>query len=128
VTPNRLLSPEETKDILQLVYARETGETVYLTPIQIEEILAALEHPAPMREPRLLRNRARCSRCGDIVESRHRHHYVACGCGALAVDGGLSYLRRTGEPADCEEMSEWETPDSPCTAQPSTQPVPEEPE
>ena len=43
---------------------------------------------------RILRNRAQCRKCGDIVESRFRHDYVACDCGAIAVDGGLDYLRR----------------------------------
>ena len=46
--------------------------------------------------PRLLRNAARCLRCGDVVESRHRHDYVMCSCGSIAVDGGPSYARLAG--------------------------------
>ena len=64
--------------------------------------------PPVERSPRLLRNRARCSRCGDTVESLHRHDFQRCGCGAVAVDGGRDYLRRAGRIEDCEELSEWE--------------------
>lgn len=42
----------------------------------------------------LLRNAARCHRCGDTIESRHTHDFVRCSCGCLAVDGGLDYARR----------------------------------
>ena len=59
-----------------------------------------------VREPRLLR--ARCTRCGDVLKSEHRHDFRSCGCGAVAVDGGQSYLRRCGAPADIEELSEFE--------------------
>lgn len=55
----------------------------------------------------ILTNRARCRRCGDEIESKHRHDYVACSCGAVAVDGGHAYLRRVGEPDACEELSEY---------------------
>ena len=56
---------------------------------------------------RILRNRARCKKCGDIIESKHRHDHVACSCGEIAVDGGLAYLRRTfNRPENLEEMAE----------------------
>ena len=42
----------------------------------------------------ILRNRAQCARCGDIIESTHRHDFVTCGCGEISVDGGHAYLRR----------------------------------
>lgn len=50
-----------------------------------------------------------CRRCGEYVESRHRHDYRRCGCGAVGVDGGLAYLRRIGDPADAEELSQTTT-------------------
>ena len=59
----------------------------------------------------IIRNRARCKKCNDTIESVHRHHFVSCRCGAIAVDGGRDYLRRLGEFADLEELSE--TLDSP---------------
>ncbi len=36
----------------------------------------------------------KCNECGDVIESVHRHDFVRCSCGAVAVDGGKSYLRR----------------------------------
>ena len=43
---------------------------------------------------KILRNRAQCRRCGEILESRSVHELVWCGCGSIAVDGGHDYLRR----------------------------------
>ena len=64
--------------------------------------------PADTERPRrLIRNAARCKRCGDIVESRHRHDFRPCKCGAVTVDGGLDYLRRCGDIADIEDLSEY---------------------
>jgi hypothetical protein len=40
-----------------------------------------------------LRNRARCLKCYDIIESKHRHDFVICKCGAIFVDGGNDYWR-----------------------------------
>jgi hypothetical protein len=48
--------------------------------------------------PAILRNSAQCKSCGSHIESTHRRHFVACGCGSIAVDGGLDYIRRVGEP------------------------------
>jgi len=45
----------------------------------------------------ILRNSARCPKCGDNPESVNRHDYKSCKCGAIAVDGGFDYLRRTYE-------------------------------
>lgn len=42
---------------------------------------------------RILRSRARCTRCGDVIESKHRHDFVSCSCGAIFLDGGLDYVR-----------------------------------
>lgn len=42
----------------------------------------------------LTSNRAKCLLCGEIIESKHRHHYVRCHCGNLVIDGGLDYLKR----------------------------------
>lgn len=42
----------------------------------------------------LVRNRARCDRCDDTIESETRHDFRSCSCGALCVDGGLDYTRR----------------------------------
>ena len=56
---------------------------------------------------RLVCNRARCNHCHTIVESRHRWEFKWCPCGKIAVDGGLEYTKRTGNPDDYTEMSEY---------------------
>jgi len=56
----------------------------------------------------LLRNAAQCRKCGDVIESRHRHDFVRCSCGAIFVDGGRDYARAGGEPADFIDLCEWE--------------------
>lgn len=42
---------------------------------------------------KLIRNRAQCRKCNDIIESKHRHDFVRCKCGSIFIDGGLEYLR-----------------------------------
>ena len=61
---------------------------------------------------KIIRNRAQCLLCGDIIESISRHDFVTCTCGALSVDGGRSYIRRTFTNAeDFDELSELEKED-----------------
>lgn len=50
-------------------------------------------------------NKIRCNKCGDVIESVHRHDFKFCKCGAVAVDGGEGYLRRVGNREDYEELS-----------------------
>ena len=42
----------------------------------------------------ILKNKAQCKICKDIIESTHRHDFVRCKCGEIFVDGGIDYLRR----------------------------------
>ena len=53
-------------------------------------------------------NKIKCKKCGEIIESRHRHDFKFCKCGAVAVDGGKDYLRRLGNQEDYEELSKIE--------------------
>jgi hypothetical protein len=53
----------------------------------------------------LIQNEVNCLKCGDIIWSGHRHGFATCSCGAVSVDGGLSYLRRCGNREDWEERS-----------------------
>ena len=46
------------------------------------------------KQQMIIRNASRCNICGDEIESKHRHDYVVCKCGACAVDSGRDYLRR----------------------------------
>jgi len=51
-------------------------------------------------------NKCQCARCLDIIESRHRHDFVQCKCGAIFTDGGTEYIRRGGEIENIIDMSE----------------------
>jgi hypothetical protein len=57
-----------------------------------------------MSEPYIVSNQVRCNTCGGEPFSTHRHHFVNCGCNAIAVDGGQDYLRRVGN-GGWEELS-----------------------
>ena len=48
----------------------------------------------------IIRNAAKCIKCHDVIQSVHNHDYVECKCGAIAVDGGNSYLRAAGNVDD----------------------------
>lgn len=63
-----------------------------------------------MNEKRLARNAIQCRHCGDIIESRYTHDFKFCSCKTVAVDGGLSYCRRSfrNSPDDYIDLSEWE--------------------
>ena len=60
----------------------------------------------------IIQNAASCNGCGDFIVSKHRHDFVTCSCGAIAVDGGQEYLRRVGTltPGSYVDHS-WELPD-----------------
>lgn len=54
---------------------------------------------------RILSNQIKCKKCGDTPFSAHRHDFKYCKCGAVAVDGGMSYLRTVGDLSSAEDMS-----------------------
>lgn len=75
-----------------------------------------------MKVNKIIKNAARCTHCGDIIESTHVHDFKWCSCKTIAVDGGKCYLKRSfkNSPADFEDMSEWEeveVPDKPETVE-----------
>jgi hypothetical protein len=63
----------------------------------------------------ILKNAAKCRKCGDVIESKHRHDFVVCKCWSddrrtgIFVDGGLVYIRRGAfdldDIIDCSEHS-----------------------
>lgn len=57
----------------------------------------------------LLRNRIRCKKCGDIIESKTNYDHQFCKCGAVSIDGGLVYTRVVGDPKDYEMLDLWMT-------------------
>lgn len=65
---------------------------------------------AKVNPQRIIRNAVRCNTCGDEIESTDRHDFKWCSCGAVAVDGGLDYLRRAWtveQGTGYTELSEW---------------------
>ena len=54
----------------------------------------------------IIHNRIKCKRCGDIIESTHRHDFKWCSCGQCAVDGGYDYLKRSYAGKSPEESYE----------------------
>ena len=51
-------------------------------------------------------NKCQCAVCLDIIESKSRHDFVQCSCGAIFTDGGTEYIRRGGEIENIIDMSE----------------------
>ena len=54
---------------------------------------------------KIIVNKIKCKKCGDVIESKYTHDFKYCKCKAVAVDGGRSYLKRLGNPEDYEELS-----------------------
>lgn len=60
--------------------------------------------------PKILRNIAKCKKCGDTIESRSVHHFVWCSCKSVFTDGGHDYIRRgETEPGILEDLSVFES-------------------
>ncbi|MBD5112451.1 MAG: hypothetical protein HDT42_07995 [Ruminococcaceae bacterium] len=63
---------------------------------------------------RIIKNSVKCNLCGEIIVSEDVHDLKFCKCGAVSVDGGNDYLRRTyrNSPNDYTELSEYEEVES----------------
>ena len=61
-----------------------------------------------MDRKKLVRNSAKCAKCGDEIESKHRHDWVACKCRAIFIDGGTDYIRAGGNLEDIIDTCIWE--------------------
>ena len=59
----------------------------------------------------LVVNSVRCLVCNTVLESKHRHHFVTCGCKNQTFnDGGLSYNRVGGKDLSLiENLCEYRT-------------------
>ena len=57
------------------------------------------------KKEEIISNTIKCKKCGDIIESKSTNDYKKCSCGAVAVDGGIDYLKRIGNEEDYEELS-----------------------
>lgn len=58
---------------------------------------------------KIIKNIIKCVHCGDVIESKYTHDFKYCSCGTVAVDGGLSYLKRCfkSSPDEFIDLSEW---------------------
>lgn len=56
---------------------------------------------------KLTKNSLKCLACNDVIVSAHRHDFVWCKCGAVAVDGGNEYSRRVGDFYNTEDLNEY---------------------
>lgn len=61
---------------------------------------------------KIISNKIKCLKCGDIIESTSVHDFKYCSCQSVAVDGGHDYLRRVGKAENFEELSEIENDDN----------------
>lgn len=52
----------------------------------------------------ILENAAECLKCNTYIRSNNVHDYRTCFCGAVAVDGGSQYIRRSGNPEDYRDI------------------------
>jgi hypothetical protein len=50
----------------------------------------------------------RCKKCGDVIQSTHRHDFKWCKCGEFAIDGGSDYTKLTGNWDDFEQVQDEE--------------------
>jgi hypothetical protein len=53
----------------------------------------------------IISNSIRCRKCGDVIYSASRHDFKYCSCKSVAVDGGMDYLKRSGDIDLVEELS-----------------------
>ena len=58
------------------------------------------------KKEEIISNKIKCKKCGDIIESKSTNDYKKCSCGAVAVDGGIDYLKRVGNEEDYKDISE----------------------
>lgn len=49
---------------------------------------------------KIIVNKAKCKKCGDIIESKEVNDFKRCTCGSIAIDGGQEYIKRVGNKDD----------------------------
>lgn len=86
---------------------RKLGDTLYPDPDSIDfDPNDAVW--CKQSETIIKHNRLKCVKCEDIIESKYRHDFVSCTCGAVAIDGGSDYVRILGNYEDFEQLTEKE--------------------
>ena len=74
----------------------------------VKNIRNIVEGKGYIQMQKIIVNKIKCIKCGDVIESSSIHDFRFCKCGSVAVDGGRNYLRRCGNREDWEELSEIE--------------------
>lgn len=90
------ISVEQAKALNQLEEAVEEG---LHPPDKVTVYADGKAVPSYVVEKRG-RNRIKCGKCGDVIESKTRYNMVMCTCGAIAVDGGRDYFKRSAKDMD----------------------------
>ena len=57
------------------------------------------------KKEKIISNKIKCKKCGDVIKSKNTNDYKRCSCGAVAVEGGKNYLKRIGNEEDYVELS-----------------------
>ena len=57
---------------------------------------------------KIIINKAKCKKCGDIIESKDVNDFKRYACGIIAVDDGHYYIKRIGNKDDIIELSKVE--------------------
>ncbi len=78
---------------------------------KIERLTTTVRIAEIASRPPITRNGLRCRKCNEVIESRYTEDFRFCGCGAVAVDGGLEAPRYLGELEDYEVLAEYGPPD-----------------
>lgn len=56
---------------------------------------------------KIIVNKAKCKKCGDIIESKEVNDFKRCTCGSIAIDGGQEYIKRVGNKDDIIELAKF---------------------
>lgn len=82
-----------------------TADQAIIRPVSISEDYLVGIRGIQMK---IIRNSARCKKCGVEIESKYTHNWVRCECPGMEfiyVDGGHSYQRWGGNPNQFESTS-----------------------
>lgn len=93
--------PKLPKDKIKIVYIERTTDYH-----DFSYRGCSIEHRQRLDIGPIYVNAAICNLCGWFVRSRNRHDFVTCRCGALSVDGGSWYCKRTGNHKDYTDVIE----------------------
>ncbi len=57
------------------------------------------------KKEKIISNKIKCKKYGDVIKSKNTNDYKRFSCGAVAVDGGKNYLKRIGNEDNYVELS-----------------------